>query len=256
MAFLPEHILNQIAESIDRYFKEREIIKVLDEVNYSSECGRFLIDKENHYKGSSKFERMRNLLLEIEECLFEELLKTFYKYNKDFLTPQIVKLLDDEGFDIKSITIDEDELIPDFSLKEKISSLEEKLETSGYKLSLYHLKEAIKSYSAGSYASATSQIRTLFEAFFEELMKDLGNNCRGGKCRKEFIENILPKIETSPEEIGKYNNLLRAVSEILHSKGSHPGIAEKELFYFRLLLVLSWIFYSIHIRDRVRNGNK
>ena len=141
-------------------------------------------------------------------------------------------------------------------MKEKISLLESKLETLGYKLSLYHLKEAIKSYSASSYAGATSQIRTLFQAFFEELMKDLGDKCEVGDCRKKFIEKYFLKMNFEQKEIEKYNNLLKAASEILHSKGSYPGIAEKELFFFRLLLVLSWIFYSPHIRDKIKNGNE
>jgi hypothetical protein len=122
------------------------------------------------------------------------------------------------------------------SIPSKVYRLKQVLVENEFSTSLHHLQEALSSAELGNYSSANSQIRAMFEAFFEELMhRKFGSNCKRGDCRKEFAGKFLSKEE---------NDLLKAFAKVLHSNGAHPGRGNKQESEFRLLSAIAWMLYA------------
>ncbi|MCD6400065.1 hypothetical protein J7L85_04670 [candidate division WOR-3 bacterium] len=132
-----------------------------------------------------------------------------------------------------------DEIVEGFKIPEKVSLIRSELRIRGYETTLHHLKELLSSLSMGNYSAANSQIRTFFESFYVELMHDIVKSaCSGGGCRKEFADKYCSQ---------KENELLKVFADLLHTKGAHPGQAEKHEVEFRLILAISWILYSMEL---------
>jgi len=224
---------------VDAAFFDTEIFKTLAEI--SELCGRELTSTYTKFKGS-KFSRLLKVIqIELEgadKSCWDNFMATFLRKRKrflEYLDRRLLSRLNEEGFPWETLS-DEEEIVEGVSIPAKVYELKRMLVENEFDITLHHLQEALSSIELGNYSAANSQIRTMFEAFFEELMhRRFGSDCEGGDCRREFAERFL-----SEEE----NNLLKSFVQVLHSNGAHPGKGEKQESEFRLLSAIAWMIYA------------
>jgi hypothetical protein len=110
-------------------------------------------------------------------------------------------------------------------------------------LSLGHLDQALTAHGRGDWAAANSQLRTFYEALFDEVAVRLDPQCASrptGETRRQLLANLpQPFIRRDLNEWsddGK--NYVNGTFKRLHPQGSHPGLSDEEDCTFRLHLVL------------------
>jgi len=260
---LKELTITKLAKFISTHLTNGQIEETLLEAGDTEPCRNCIepisLYREDNPRFSSKEKRLKHVFVYYSGrtwydenyyyCLFE-IINAFYNKIHSFTTTnegkEILKRLQEEGFEIERLGVKK-EIFEGFNLPEKVSLIKERLMDYDFKVSLYHLNEAISSYKIGNYASANSQIRTFFGSFFQEAMERLRINCESeGDCRRKFIEVFLkPKLEE--EEFKAVNNMLSGFSKFLHFKGSHPGIPDKSVTEFRLTVAVAWVLYTLEL---------
>ncbi|WP_142935568.1 hypothetical protein [Balnearium lithotrophicum] len=260
---MKELTITKLARFISAHLTNSEIEEILLEAGDSESCRDcnepISVYRKNNPQFSSKEKRLKNVFLYYSKqtwydgsyyyCLLE-IINAFYTKIHDFKTTdegkEILKRLHDDGIEIERLGIKK-ELYDSFDLPEKISLIREKLTDYNLEISLHHIDEALSSYKLGNYASANSQIRTFFGAFFQEIMKKLQRDCEGeGDCRKKFLEFFLKPV-LDEKEFKAIDNMLTGFSKFLHSKGSHPGIPDKATTEFRLTVAVAWVLYTLEL---------
>jgi len=104
-----------------------------------------------------------------------------------------------------------------------------------------HLDQALDAHAKGHWASANSQIRTFFDALFDDICERIdpqtkalgsGQPRRTQLAAKGFLSRDLN--EWSDNGLGFINDLAKR----LHPQGSHPGLSDPDDSTFRLHVVL------------------
>jgi len=261
---LKELTIAKLAKFISDHLTESQIEEILLETGETKPCRNcagepISLYREDDPQLSSKAKRLKHMFSYYsqrvwydENCYYclVEIINAFYNKIRSFAITnegkEILKRLQEDGLEIERLGVKK-EIFEGFSLPEKVSLIKERLIDYDFKVSLYHLNEALSSYKIENYASANSQIRTFFGSFFQEVMKKLGINCESeGDCRRKFLEVFLkPKLEE--EEFKAVNNMLTGFSKFLHFKGSHPGIPDKSVTEFRLTVAVAWVLYTLEL---------
>lgn len=107
-----------------------------------------------------------------------------------------------------------------------------------------HLEQAIDSHARGNWAAANGQLRTFYEALFNEiaLLVDPVNapGSQTGEARRQLLANLTPPFLSRDlnewSDDGK--NFVNGTLKRLHPQGAHPGLSDEEDCTFRLHLVL------------------
>lgn len=245
-------IVNLMGQLISRKMSDREIHNFF--TMFTETINPFMMDTYpasiyDASSGSSKQTRVEEVLNTVlessdNEKYFEIIVsKAIRKMGTDWLKSQedgkkLLGQLNVVGFPWE-LLFENDEIVEGFKIPERVCYTKAALQHRSYKMTLHHLEEALSSLSSGNYSAANGQIRTLFEAFYIELMQDIKKStCKGGGCRKDFADAYC-----SPKE----NEALKTFAELLHEKGAHPGRGEKHEAEFRLITAISWILYSLEL---------
>jgi hypothetical protein len=136
--------------------------------------------------------------------------------------PLLVESLKRDGYCLHA-----GEIIP-MSIEElqKIkSSLESKLQKSGFKVALRHYQQAWENYVMGNWEAANAQLRSFLEALFDDLALRLYPEATvqensGGSRRKLLQDRGFIEKEKS--------SLVKSFFEMANTKGAHPGISSEE----------------------------
>jgi hypothetical protein len=117
------------------------------------------------------------------------------------------------------------------------------LERHGMTTSLGHLDQAIRAHSEGHWAAANGQLRTFYEALFDEispLLDAASSGLKPGETRRQRLANMTPPFLS--RELNEWSddgkNFVNGVFKRLHPQGSHPGLSDEEDCTFRLHLTL------------------
>lgn len=244
-------VISLLYKLFDRRLTDRGIIEFFSEFTEPVSpafMDTYIVQVYKESTGSSKRARLEEVLeftLEHggEKYLDSIVAKAIKKFSIDWLKSDEEgrKLLEEltKGKFPWDILSEKAEIVEGFKIPEKVSFIRSELRRRGYETTLHHLEEALSSLSTGNYSSANGQIRTLFEAFFIELMYDIKKSaCKSGGCRKEFADMYC---------VPKENEAIKSFAELLHDKGAHPGKGEKHEAEFRLISAISWILYSMEL---------
>lgn len=117
----------------------------------------------------------------------------------------------------------------------------ELLKLYNLRLSLGHLDQALTAHGRGDWAAANSQLRTFYEALFDEVALLIIPNCASiqtGETRRKKLAEIgfLDRNLNEWSDDGK--NFVNGSLKRLHPGGSHPGLSDEEDSTFRLHLML------------------
>ena len=107
-----------------------------------------------------------------------------------------------------------------------------------------HLEQAIASHSNGHWAAANGQLRTFFEALFDNIALTIDNahatTLPSGENRRQFLAKTQPPFLVEP--LGEWSNdgknFVNGIFKRLHPEGPHPGLSKDEDCTFRLHIVL------------------
>ena len=253
--YLNDYTIRELANLLSKITTDREIHTLLLKLDRKTSC--FSARKYEESDGSSKAARLEDVLKSLDEDCLRNLLKLFKQETTVFDDQnglEVLKLLEEDGFPIEELLV-EDEIIDGWSLPQKISLVKSELDKYDFKTSLYHLNQALANYEAGLPAAANSQIRSFFEAFFEELMHKIGINCSRGECRGRFIDLFYQENTDEEKELkDATNKALRGLSDLLAQKGSHRGIANIAETELRLISAVAWVLYALELaRDKLIN---
>jgi hypothetical protein len=122
-------------------------------------------------------------------------------------------------------------------------------------MALGHLDQALDAHAKGKWASANSQIRTFFDALFDEICERIepdtkalgsGQPRRTQLAAKGFLSRELN--EWGDNGLGFINGLVKR----LHPQGSHPGLSDRDDSTFRLHVVLLTARLFLRRFDRSR----
>ena len=203
-----------------------------------------------------------NLIFEMIDSIIEDISPPPYRPDNvvylplETIYPRLINSLKHDGYIVKNGKLVT--LLPDvIHLPEKEDELDILLDKFQFDISKEHLKQAIKAYRRGEWASANGQLRTFIESLFDSIAEKIHGNSNlplKGHERRILLGRGNPQFfSTDLNEwmIGKNPaGFVQGFWKRLHPQGSHPGLSDEEDSTFRLHLV---ILTASHYMKRLDN---
>lgn len=141
-----------------------------------------------------------------------------------------------DGFEFDETT---DSLVPTvkgIAVVPEVSWLEAELKRRGWANASGHYEQALDNFGKGNWAAASSQLRNLFE----DVVRNAGGTSqKSGTGQVHAAADALAKM---PEVLSsKEAEFIKALWNVLHVHGSHPGLGDGDLARFRLLTITGYL---------------
>ena len=134
--------------------------------------------------------------------------------------------------------------VPGLEFREAESEVMMLLERFGFTQSIGHLRQGIRNFSSGAWASANGALRTFFESYLQEMAVGLGFTGRpdnAAEVRRFLGQNSTPILVEAYNEWNPDTNkpqFFQGLWSRMHPHGSHPGPSEEDDCTFRLHITL------------------
>ena len=122
---------------------------------------------------------------------------------------------------------------------EEVTWIEDELSRRGWTNAAGHYRQAIESFARGNWAAANSQLRS----FFEDLIREGAGLASSTTLR--VVQQGANQLHQDGRLLPDEREFILKLWKMLHPRGSHPGLSDKDESRFRLLTLTGYVRFLL-----------